>query len=887
MVPASPSGIHRVSGSGFVVAVGNNSSTGWSQVGNSSQTAPSIRDMSMMAYDPLIGKVVLFGGYDPAVFPLGDTWEYGNGTWRQVVTAWNAAPAPRWHGGMVWDAADDVIVLFGGRNLTQFFNDTWTFNGTGWTQVHTSSAPSPRGSMGMAYDGADGYVLLQGGSMGNVPVGSGTPWTFYADTWSYRAGAWSRVISPINATAGELTEYAMAYDPGLREVLAYGGDVPTSPSVSDTLWSYSAGNWTVAGTNGSASPGALYAETMAYYPADHALLLFGGVSSPANVSTSETWELRNGTWSDLTANLTGAPSPRDEAVMAYDTSDQKMVLFGGNLQGSWYDYYDDTWVYPGAAGSSGSGGGNGSGGNHSGGSGGGNGSGSSGTPNTCTVHGWCLLSTPVAPADRDMTSMAFDPMIGAVVMFGGYSQYVYPFGDTWTYANGSWTDVSSVMLNSPPARWGDSLVWDAADHYMLMFGGRNLTQFYNDTWAFNGSSWVQVPTASAPSPRNNFAMTYDARSGSVILYGGWRGNLPAGSYSPGIHFADTWSYRAGVWSNITPSASPPAYNNPAFAYDKQTGSAYLYGEPTGNACPLAGQLWSFANGTWSNLSGGSGAEPSGSAAGSMTYYPGFGGELYFGGALGNGCTASSTNGTYELVGGSWRNLSANLTSAPSPRYEAMMTYDPIDEQVVLFGGALQGSWTAYYNDTWVFPANRTHGNGSGSGSGGSGGGSGGNGNGNDSPIAHASQTVDLGPAPLSVLFSAVATVTAGQASYAWSFGDGTGVTGGALVHHTFTVPGTYTPRVRVTDSLGRTTVVPLSPVHVLGTSVAPGRAPTAGGPEGLAAVSSPLGLLSGAAVGVAAVLAAAVAFEERRERRRLEAVEVLRELGAGTSATDL
>ncbi|HLG92667.1 MAG TPA: hypothetical protein VKY15_06770, partial [Acidimicrobiales bacterium] len=47
-------------------------------------TSPPVRDGASMAYDPAIGKVVLFGGENPSF--LGDTWTY-DGTWAQQFPA--------------------------------------------------------------------------------------------------------------------------------------------------------------------------------------------------------------------------------------------------------------------------------------------------------------------------------------------------------------------------------------------------------------------------------------------------------------------------------------------------------------------------------------------------------------------------------------------------------------------------------------------------------------------------------------------------------------------------------------------------------------------------------------------------------------------------------
>ena len=56
--------------------------------------------------------------------------------------------------GMTYDYARDEVVLFG---------DTWTWDGTTWTQEPPATSPSARSDMGMAYDQARGEVVVFGG----------------------------------------------------------------------------------------------------------------------------------------------------------------------------------------------------------------------------------------------------------------------------------------------------------------------------------------------------------------------------------------------------------------------------------------------------------------------------------------------------------------------------------------------------------------------------------------------------------------------------------------------------------------------------------------------------------------------------------------------------
>ena len=93
-----------------------------------------------MAYDAATGQVVLFGGTNGS--NLGDTWTYNGTTWTQQSPA--TSPSARSESTMAYDAATGQVVLFGGNNGSGYLNDTWTYNGTTWTQQSPATRPSAR-----------------------------------------------------------------------------------------------------------------------------------------------------------------------------------------------------------------------------------------------------------------------------------------------------------------------------------------------------------------------------------------------------------------------------------------------------------------------------------------------------------------------------------------------------------------------------------------------------------------------------------------------------------------------------------------------------------------------------------------------------------------------
>jgi hypothetical protein len=88
-------------------------------------------------------KVILFGGEQDANHILNDTWSWDGSAWASIPVA-NPPPA-RFHAGMA--TFQGAVVMFGGAGAIPagpgFLDDTWTWDGTTWTQVATSG-PSPR-----------------------------------------------------------------------------------------------------------------------------------------------------------------------------------------------------------------------------------------------------------------------------------------------------------------------------------------------------------------------------------------------------------------------------------------------------------------------------------------------------------------------------------------------------------------------------------------------------------------------------------------------------------------------------------------------------------------------------------------------------------------------
>jgi len=309
---------------------------------------------------------------------------------------------------------------------------------------------------------------------------------------------------------------------------------------------------------------------------------------------------------------------------------------------------------------------------------------------------------------------AYDPALHETVLFGGWSPYSGVEGYTTTFASGKWSE-GWLGSFTPPGRFGGGLVYDAADGYLLLFGGKavgsstttNASQFLNDTWMFNVTGWHQLHPARAPSPRGYFAMAYDAADSEVVLFGGGIGTLR----SPWDLYNDTWTFRAGQWTNVTTSAgaAPPARIEASAAYDASDGYVVLVGgastTQTSVPCPFGyPDEWKFAGGHWTELAPTGTVPPAGE--GSAWYDVGTHTTYYYEAqenlSGGNGSCASPGGDIFAYADGSWQLFSASgAPGSPVPRYAVLVVDDARDGYDLLVGGTT-GPDGPFLSDTWSF-----------------------------------------------------------------------------------------------------------------------------------------------------------------------------------------
>ncbi|MCI4344562.1 MAG: hypothetical protein L3J87_02930, partial [Thermoplasmata archaeon] len=264
-------------------------------------------------------------------------------------------------------------------------------------------------------------------------------------------------------------------------------------------------------------------------------------------------------------------------------------------------------------------------------------------------------------------------------------QMVHPLLHPSAAGRSNWVNLTSIV--APPGRAKAGIANDPADGEVVLFGGLGGAGYYTrgiygDTWTYRAGAWTNLTPAHSPSAREDLAMAYDVADGYEVLFGGWNGSAALN---------DTWTFLHGNWTQLALNVSPEGRYAASLAYDDHDGCLVLFGG-TGPGGADQNYTWTFSHGAWKNVS--SGVAPKGRFDMSMTYDAHDGYLLLFGGLF----PGSARGDTWKFVNGTWSKLAPPTT--PSPRGSAAMAYDRPDGRVVLFGG-----WdfnAGGYQDTWTF-----------------------------------------------------------------------------------------------------------------------------------------------------------------------------------------
>jgi hypothetical protein len=273
-------------------------------------TQPPARYGAAMTYDAATGNVVLFGGEGKREGTVyHDTWTWNGTTWTEQSPT--TSPPASSYDSMVYDAATGNVVLLVDTNPAQ----TWVWDGSTWTEQQPATSPPPRTFAAMTYDASTGNVVLFGG----YSFVSGDP---LGDTWVWDGSTWTQQQPATSPSAREGP--SMAYDAATGNVVLFGGETVSGVRPYGNTWVWDGSTWTEQ--HPATSAGARECASMAYDASTGNVVLFGGYN-PSYGPFGNTWIWDGSTWTKQSP--TTHPSDRQLASMTYDAATGNVVLFGG------------------------------------------------------------------------------------------------------------------------------------------------------------------------------------------------------------------------------------------------------------------------------------------------------------------------------------------------------------------------------------------------------------------------------------------------------------------------------------------------------------------------------------------------------------------------------
>jgi hypothetical protein len=441
-------------------------------------------------------------------------------------------------------------------------------------------------------------------------------------------------------------------------VRAVGSVAPARSSALD-------GTWTQL-----APPSGRYQHTFTYDPVRDRVIVFGGVDPIAGFPT-DVWVLSLSgmpRWTRIVP-LGAPPNGRQFACAIYDPVRDRIVVFGGTYWNGAVEVLNDVWVLP-----------------------------LSGTPV------WSPL-TPAGtlPPARVNPSAIYDPVRDRMVMFGGGllqpTGAAIPLNDVWALSlsgTPAWSQLSPA--GSPPApRLKHTAIYDPIRDRMLVYGGSSMT----DVWALSlvaGTSWTRVTTTGLPPiETDDTRAQYDVVRDRMVIYGGVNGLAGGGVWALSLTGSP-------AWTDLTPAGPRPSSRfSPASIYDPPRDRLLVFGGLNTDNSGYVNDVWVLpmaAGSSWSQLPV-DGSTP-GPHSGHTAIYDSVRGQMVvFGGAYSG--IPSNDVWTLPLSGPPiWTHL-VPAGTPPSARTDHTAVFDSARDRMLVFGGTdnnIQELYNGGLNDVW-------------------------------------------------------------------------------------------------------------------------------------------------------------------------------------------
>ena len=242
------------------------------------------------------------------------------------------------------------------------------------------------------------------------------------------------------------------------------------------------------------------------------------------------------TWKPIEQPMGQQPSGRILPGMAYDASENAIVLFGGDDLAR---CMNDTWVYD------------------------------------CETRTWKEAKPPTAPQARAGQAMVYDPEQKIVLMAGGYTGGWKALSDTWAYdvAKNKWTKLALDLPEPATYASGAYLPEKKAVLMVCYPGGRRNKKAA--VYALN-LNMASAPSAKPVETDPKMAYHCKAKSRPTDLPGEWLIGEGAPEKEEAV-LARLKSLPANTWKNMNPAKLAPERNWGSYIYDVKTHKGFAWG----------------------------------------------------------------------------------------------------------------------------------------------------------------------------------------------------------------------------------------------------------------------------------------------------------------------
>lgn len=242
-----------------------------------------------------------------------------------------------------------------------------------------------------------------------------------------------------------------------------------------------------------------------------------------------------------------------------------------------------------------------------------------------------------------------------------------------------------TQVQLPSARNMHAMAFEAKTNSILVFGGALSNNTYsNELWSWNGTVWSKL-NETGPNGREDAMLVYHRVNTKTYVIGG-RTNTNV--------FTDFWEWDGTAWRLLTNSLPFGALDHAAAAYDIKNNRILVFGGAN-SANNYTNDVWMWDGTTWSKVVT-TGTPPSGRISSHFVVNPENNKVYIFGGFAKPNQVLSDV---WELAGTVWTKVSDNM---PGNTLAGSVAKSPVADEFVKFGGAVNANPTTLSGDTYTW-----------------------------------------------------------------------------------------------------------------------------------------------------------------------------------------